>query len=180
MSRDIREAAGAIMNAEVGREIPLYYVELCRGCNDLAEKLRILLTGEYQGVQLFKHGWKMSKKRMGLLRRHYPYEFMRYQYMFWGWWVIAIIIWLYYVIGFGSKAGIGRNVCLPVPARQGVLRLRLRVWGQTGWPDLRSQGTTPIKQIISKSNVKKSKMECLREEAKLLSSINHPNIVKVY
>lgn len=28
--------------------------------------------------------------------------------------------------------------------------------------------------------MKKSKMECLREEARLLSSISHPNIVKVY
>lgn len=38
----------------------------------------------------------------------------------------------------------------------------------------------PLCQVISKSNVKRSKMECLREEARLLSSIDHPNIVKVY
>lgn len=35
-------------------------------------------------------------------------------------------------------------------------------------------------QVISKTNVKKSKIECLREEAKILSTIEHPNIVKVY
>lgn len=42
----------------------------------------MLLEGEYQGVRLFKHGWKMSKKRMNILRQHYPYEFQKYQYMF--------------------------------------------------------------------------------------------------
>lgn len=35
----------------------------------------MLLNGEYEGVQLFKHGWKMSKKRMQSLRARYPYEF---------------------------------------------------------------------------------------------------------
>jgi serine/threonine protein kinase len=35
-------------------------------------------------------------------------------------------------------------------------------------------------QVISKTNVKRSKIDCLREEAKLLSTIEHPNIVKVY
>lgn len=42
----------------------------------------MLLNGEYEGVQLFKHGWKMSKKRMQSLRARYPYEFQKYQYMF--------------------------------------------------------------------------------------------------
>lgn len=42
----------------------------------------MLLLAEYQGVPLFKHGWKMSKKRMAMLRKRYPFEFQKYQYMF--------------------------------------------------------------------------------------------------
>ena len=48
----------------------------------MEEKLKILLNGEFEGVKLFKYGWKMSKKRMNILRNRYPYEFQRYQYMF--------------------------------------------------------------------------------------------------
>ena len=42
----------------------------------------MFLNGTFEGVKLFKHGWKMSKKRMSNLRMRYPYEFSKYQYMF--------------------------------------------------------------------------------------------------
>lgn len=42
----------------------------------------MLLHGSYEGVTLFKHGWKMSKKRMNILRRKYAYDFSKYQFMF--------------------------------------------------------------------------------------------------
>lgn len=73
MTRDINEAAGAIMNAVVGKEIGFYYDEIYKHSNLMEEKLKILLNGEHQGVQLFKYGWKMSKKRMNILRNRYPY-----------------------------------------------------------------------------------------------------------
>lgn len=37
-----------------------------------------------------------------------------------------------------------------------------------------------IRQIISKLNVKRSKIENLKEEATLLRGMSHPNIVKIY
>jgi serine/threonine protein kinase len=52
--------------------------------------------------------------------------------------------------------------------------------GQIRRTALRSQGNPSPTQIISKTNVKRSKIDCLREEAKLLSTIDHPNIVKVH
>ena len=58
----------------------------------MEEKLKMLLNGEFEGVKLFKYGWKMSKKRMNILRNRYPFEFQRYQYMFWFVVVIMFII----------------------------------------------------------------------------------------
>ena len=62
--------------------IAAFYYELRRGkAIRLDEKLKILLTGTYRGVYLFK-GWKMSKQRFWRLRASYPVEFQRYQYKF--------------------------------------------------------------------------------------------------
>jgi serine/threonine protein kinase len=35
-------------------------------------------------------------------------------------------------------------------------------------------------KVIEKNSVKKSKIDSLREEAKIMSSISHPNVVKLY
>jgi serine/threonine protein kinase len=35
-------------------------------------------------------------------------------------------------------------------------------------------------KVIEKNSVKKSKIDSLREEAKIMSGISHPNVVKLY
>ena len=67
---DVDEAAGALLNAELGQEIPYFYEDLLHGkAVRIHEKLKLLVNGEHKGVQLMKAGWKMSKKRMNKLEK---------------------------------------------------------------------------------------------------------------
>ena len=71
-SPDLIEAAGALMNADTGKDIVYFYLELLKGYPSRLEvKLNQLLNGEFEGVHLF-NGWKMSKKRMNKLRKAHP------------------------------------------------------------------------------------------------------------
>lgn len=78
----IEEAAGTLMRFTVAQQAQYFFRELERGnVIRLAEKLQLMLNGEHRGVYLFK-GWKMGKKKLNILRKKYPLEFQRYQYMF--------------------------------------------------------------------------------------------------
>ena len=81
----MKEAAGTLMNVEIGKEIPIFYNELLKGDTlFLEKKLRMLLNGEYKGIPLLSHqeGWKMSRKRMRKLWMKYQQVFDKYKYMF--------------------------------------------------------------------------------------------------
>ena len=82
MTPCLDEAAGALMNTQIGSEIVIYYTEVKREGRMLEHKLRMLLTGEYKGIRLMKDGWMMSRRRTNELRARYPLIFQRYQYMF--------------------------------------------------------------------------------------------------
>lgn len=42
------------------------------------------------------------------------------------------------------------------------------------------EGPTYAVKVIEKNSVKKSKIDCLREEAKIMSGISHPNVVRLH
>jgi len=61
------------LSCEVGRNVTQFYEGLCqeRRPEIICEKLHMLLTGRYRDVQVFPHGWKMSKQKMNRLSNIY-------------------------------------------------------------------------------------------------------------
>lgn len=71
-SPSLEEAAGTLINFDIGQQCKIFFEEIAKGdAVRVAEKLHIMLLGEYKGVELFR-GWKMSKKRNNIVRKKYP------------------------------------------------------------------------------------------------------------
>jgi hypothetical protein len=80
-SPSLEEAAGTLINFDIGQQPKIFFEELEKGKTvRLEDKLQMFLLGEYKGVKLFR-GWKMSKKRSNKLRMAYPQVYERYGYL---------------------------------------------------------------------------------------------------
>lgn len=82
LTQDVIEAAGALLSCDVGHNVTQFYTALCeeRRPEIICEKLNMLLTGRFQDVQIFPHGWKMSKKKMNRISHIYWRVFQNHNY----------------------------------------------------------------------------------------------------